>query len=69
MNVRYVHVACHYIQIFPWKRPFKKLFFSTPWFFGKILLQVFVLSQDISWVSVLMTLHAHYAWNINSKRT
>lgn len=30
MNVRYVHVACHYIQIFPWKRPFKKLFFQHP---------------------------------------
>lgn len=29
MNVRYVRVVCHYIQIFPWKRRLQKTFFST----------------------------------------
>lgn len=28
MNVRYVCVVCHHIQIFPWKRRSKKLFFQ-----------------------------------------
>lgn len=27
MNVRYVHVVCNHIQIFPWKKRFKKLSF------------------------------------------
>lgn len=69
MNVRYVHVACHYIQIFPWKRPFKNFFSAPHDSLARSYCRVFVLSQDISWVFVLMTLHAHYAWNINSKRT